>query len=104
MKRCSGRFDDVIHYSAPNAEMCEALIRNRLSPFDVRALGWKKIQHLAQGLSHGDIVKACEGRSQRSCSRREAESHNRSTRNCTRGRESVAETMGREWERVDTSC
>lgn len=54
------RFDDVIHYSPPSSKMVEALVRNRLAQFDVRSLSWAKVLELAKGLSHGDIVKACE--------------------------------------------
>lgn len=54
------RFDDVIEYRVPGVRMIQALIKNRLAQFDLRTLSWKKISLVAEGLSHGDIVKACE--------------------------------------------
>lgn len=54
------RFDDVIHYELPDAAMIQALIKNRLSMFGLGRLGWKSITAAACGLSHADVVRACE--------------------------------------------
>lgn len=54
------RFDDVIRYAPPSAGMVETLIRNRLAQFNTTTLSMDKVVRLAKGLSHGDIVKACE--------------------------------------------
>lgn len=54
------RFDDLIQYDLPDADMARKLIRNRLTIFDLRRLGWKTIAGGADGLSHAEIVSACE--------------------------------------------
>jgi SpoVK/Ycf46/Vps4 family AAA+-type ATPase len=54
------RFDDVIRYELPNAKSARALIQNRLSSFDVRALKWPQVARAAGGLSHADITRACD--------------------------------------------
>lgn len=54
------RFDDVITYQYPTTSMIESLIRNRLSVFNTVAINWDKVMKAATGLSHGDIVRACE--------------------------------------------
>lgn len=54
------RFDDVVEYRKPDSTMVRQLIENRLSMFDIRRLGWKRIVSTAHGLSHSEIVRACE--------------------------------------------
>jgi SpoVK/Ycf46/Vps4 family AAA+-type ATPase len=54
------RFDGLVQYEVPDADMARELILNRLSVFDLRRLGWKTVTASAQGLSHADIVSACE--------------------------------------------
>ena len=54
------RFDDVIRYSHPNAQMARALIKNRLSSFDVSAVAWGPVTADARGLSHAEITRACD--------------------------------------------
>lgn len=54
------RFDDLVQYELPDAKMTCELIRNRLSVFDLRRLSWKTVTESARGLSHADIVSACE--------------------------------------------
>jgi len=54
------RFDDVILYELPSTSMSEALIKNRLSSFDVSELRWKSITAAARGLSHADVTRACD--------------------------------------------
>jgi hypothetical protein len=54
------RFDDVVQYTLPNADMARHLIENRLSAFNIHRLGWKSITASAEGLSHAEIVTACE--------------------------------------------
>lgn len=54
------RFDDVILYGAPDAKMIEALIKNRLSSFDIVELQWKRVATAARGLSHADVTRACD--------------------------------------------
>ena len=54
------RFDDALRYGLPTTTMARRLIENRFSSFDIRRLGWKSIIQAAQGMTHSDIVKACE--------------------------------------------
>lgn len=54
------RFDDVVDYSKPDVMMIRHLIENRLAMFDIRRLGWKRINGVAEGLNHSEVVRACE--------------------------------------------
>lgn len=54
------RFDDVLRYGMPTRAMTKNLIANRLAAFDTGRLVWKQILDVAGGMSHADIVKACE--------------------------------------------
>lgn len=54
------RFDDVIRYGTPDDAQIEALLRNRLSLIAPRDLDFSELVHYARGLSHSEIVKACE--------------------------------------------
>lgn len=54
------RFDDVLFYEMPSRDMTKRLIASRLAAFGGAHLNWKSVSNAAQGLSHADIVKACE--------------------------------------------
>ncbi len=54
------RFDDVVHYSRPDAEQTEQLIRNRLQVFLGTRPDWSNIRDAAAGLSHAEIARACD--------------------------------------------
>jgi SpoVK/Ycf46/Vps4 family AAA+-type ATPase len=54
------RFDDVVHYSRPDAKQAEQLIRNRLQVFLGKQSDWGTILHAADGLSHAEIARACD--------------------------------------------
>jgi len=54
------RFDDVIRYTAPDETQIEALLRNRLSLNAPRDLNFSELAHHARGLSHSEVVKACD--------------------------------------------
>jgi SpoVK/Ycf46/Vps4 family AAA+-type ATPase len=54
------RFDDTLRYGLPSTVMIRRLIENRLSDFDTHDLGWKAVVTAARGMTHADIVKACE--------------------------------------------
>lgn len=54
------RFDDTLRYTLPSAAMTRRLVENRLSSFSTSRLGFKRIAVTAQGMTHADIVKACE--------------------------------------------
>jgi SpoVK/Ycf46/Vps4 family AAA+-type ATPase len=52
------RFDDVIEYSLPNAEVAAGIFQARLSSFDTRNIDWTKAASDAAGLSQAEIVRA----------------------------------------------
>ncbi|MDB5294354.1 MAG: ATPase [Phycisphaerales bacterium] len=54
------RFDDVLQYERPDAAMVVQLAKNRLSLFDTTKVSWPKVGAAAKGLSHADVVRACE--------------------------------------------
>lgn len=54
------RFDDVIHYSLPDAGMVRELIENRLSAFPTGAISWATVAGSAKGLSHAEVARACD--------------------------------------------
>lgn len=54
------RFDDVIRYSAPDDVQIEALLQDRLALMAPVGLHFGGLVGHARGLSHSDIVRACE--------------------------------------------
>ena len=54
------RFDDMIRYSLPGPEIVKALLEDRLQAFGESKLNWTILATSAEGLSHGEIVRACE--------------------------------------------
>lgn len=54
------RFDTVIEYQPPTAEMARRVIRNRLSSLELTGMRWTKVDAAAAGLSHAELVIACE--------------------------------------------
>lgn len=54
------RFDDVVHYSRPDARQAEQLIRNHLQVFLGKQSDWSGIRDAATGLSHAEIARACD--------------------------------------------
>ena len=54
------RFDDVIEFSLPSAELALETLKNRLSPFDTSAVDWPQVIEGSKGLSYADIARACE--------------------------------------------
>ncbi len=54
------RFDDIIHYQLPDAEMIKTLLKKRLSAFDTKSIKWAKLIDEANGLSQADIIKSCD--------------------------------------------
>ncbi|MBN2563589.1 MAG: hypothetical protein JXQ75_21935, partial [Phycisphaerae bacterium] len=54
------RFDDALRYGLPSAAMTRRLIENRFSNFEIGQLSWKSVLDAARGMTHSDIVKACE--------------------------------------------
>lgn len=54
------RFDDVLTYEMPAAGMARELMERRLGSFMPDRPNWKRITDLAAGLSHAEIVQACD--------------------------------------------
>jgi SpoVK/Ycf46/Vps4 family AAA+-type ATPase len=54
------RFDDVIRYETPNEEQTEQLLRNRVALLEPAHLDYRPLVKAAAGLSHSDIVRACQ--------------------------------------------
>lgn len=54
------RFDDVIHYSLPTENEIERLLNYKLVSFDSKFKITKQIVKYAIGLSHAEIVRACD--------------------------------------------
>ncbi len=54
------RFDAVIEYQLPTAELTEEVMRSRLALLECGQIDWKRASEAGSGLSHADIVRACE--------------------------------------------
>lgn len=54
------RFDAVIDYPLPTAEVVRSVIRNRLATVQTSRLGWARIDEAAAGLSHAEVTTAAE--------------------------------------------
>lgn len=54
------RFDAAIEYAVPSPAVAEQLLRNRLSLLDTSDVTWSQVVSSAEGLSHAEIVRACE--------------------------------------------
>lgn len=54
------RFDDVVQFDLPSAEMAETTMRTRLAAFDTSDLDWRSLGRECEGLSYADVVSACE--------------------------------------------
>ena len=54
------RFDDVIEYARPDAELIERLLRARLGSFDTQGLQWSAAAEAAVQLSQAEVVRAAE--------------------------------------------
>ena len=59
------RFDDVITYELPDQRLVKRLIQNRLSTFDLGDVKWPEIGAAARGLSHAEVVRACDDTARR---------------------------------------
>lgn len=53
------RFDDILYYEKPTDKEIELLISNRLGSFKVSNFSWQTIIEKSHGLSHAEIVLAC---------------------------------------------
>lgn len=54
------RFDDFLAFELPDQEAVRRLVQNRLAAFEPLVIRWHQIAAAARGLSHAEIVKACE--------------------------------------------
>jgi SpoVK/Ycf46/Vps4 family AAA+-type ATPase len=54
------RFDGVIEYVLPSREIAQKVIRARLAPLNTSDIEWSQALEAVEGLSHGDIARACE--------------------------------------------
>lgn len=54
------RFDDVIQYDLPSAELARSIMEQRLALFETDSVDWEKIICDASGLSQGELSRAAE--------------------------------------------
>ena len=54
------RFDSVIHFPLPSAEVARGVIRNRLATVKLGRIAWARVDEASAGLSHGEITLAAE--------------------------------------------
>ncbi len=54
------RFDDVLTYDMPTGSMVRDLIERRLGSFLSDRPNWKRVGELVTGLSHAEIIQACD--------------------------------------------
>src|SRR4051794_21885293 len=54
------RFDDVIRFEFPARDLIVRLLQDRLAGFKTESMDWDSLAHEAEGLSQGDLVRACE--------------------------------------------
>jgi SpoVK/Ycf46/Vps4 family AAA+-type ATPase len=54
------RFDAVIEYELPPPAIIERLLRGRLALLNTEQVSWPSAVAAASGLSHAEIVRACE--------------------------------------------
>jgi len=54
------RFDDVIEYHLPECTEIIAALKSKLSTFKMSRIQWRKVAEASEGLSFGDITRACE--------------------------------------------
>ncbi len=54
------RFDSVVRYDLPDQEIALRVMQNRLGPLDTSNLDWDSVGGAAAGLSHANLVHACD--------------------------------------------
>jgi SpoVK/Ycf46/Vps4 family AAA+-type ATPase len=54
------RFDAVLEYTLPSAEVAAHVMKARLGLLDTAAIDWGRATKAAEGLSHAEIAQACE--------------------------------------------
>ena len=54
------RFDAVVEYQLPSRTVAERVMKGRLGLLDTKDLQWPAVLDAAEGLSHAELVRACE--------------------------------------------
>lgn len=54
------RFDDVIEYELPGAEVALGILQDRLAMFDTSAVNWNSVTGATDGLSQAELARAAE--------------------------------------------
>ena len=54
------RFDDVIEYHLPDQKQIATTLKTKLVSFKTGRIAWMKIAQQTEGLSYGDLTRACE--------------------------------------------
>jgi SpoVK/Ycf46/Vps4 family AAA+-type ATPase len=54
------RFDAIVEYTLPTADIAERVMKGRLALLDTTSVDWSQATKLAEGLSHAELVMACE--------------------------------------------
>jgi SpoVK/Ycf46/Vps4 family AAA+-type ATPase len=54
------RFDDIVQFGPPDETAVKHLVENRLAAFSPLHFRWTDVRAAARGLSHAEVVKACE--------------------------------------------
>jgi SpoVK/Ycf46/Vps4 family AAA+-type ATPase len=54
------RFDAVVEYPLPSANVARLLIRNRLATVPLARIAWESVNKAARGLSHAEVTLAAE--------------------------------------------
>lgn len=54
------RFDDIIEYGLPDKVQIIALLKTKLSGFQVGRIAWNKLAFDAEGLSHAELTRAVQ--------------------------------------------
>jgi ATP-dependent 26S proteasome regulatory subunit len=54
------RFDDVIEYGLPTADLAEDILRRKLGPFETSGVDWPQVLAESDTLSHAELARAAE--------------------------------------------
>ncbi len=54
------RFDDILEFTLPDVDLTARLLKTKLSRFPNIEINWNDIAHKTGGMSHAELVRACE--------------------------------------------
>jgi SpoVK/Ycf46/Vps4 family AAA+-type ATPase len=54
------RFDDVIRYSLPDDQIAARILKNRLSPFDIKNIEWDAVAKATEGMSQSELSRVAD--------------------------------------------